>query len=445
MPDETARTSAIADLMRAGREMSRLSMVFRYAIADRLGLTVSDLECLDYLADSGSASAGQIAERTNLTTGAVTSMLRRLQQAGYVTAERDPADRRRVIVTLRPERVADLERPYERFAERAERLVEGYSAEEVSLLVRHYDRMQAMYLAELDRLRDDDPGATDGSGSTYTAAGRRRGSAISVAPRRPTAQDHLVAPPDTVLSDLREAWRRTLADSLLGLYLHGSLVAGDFDVNRSDLDLLAVLASDPDEKLLDVLADLHADLDRRHPQWAGRLEVEYVSLDAVRAVPGRDHMIARISPGESLHLLPATTHRVVTWAAVHDHGRTLLGPPAGELLPAVEPGLVRAALRDHVRDWPAWVLEMTPPGAQSYAVLTLCRAYQRLHNGRQLSKRQAAEQTAAALPRWADLIVWARDWWYGSGQDTDPGRFDDVRAFVHEVSAAILAEEPDRR
>ena len=156
MSHEPARASAIADLMRAGRETSRLAMVFRYAIAERLGLTVSDLECLDYLADVGSATAGQVAERTNLTTGAVTSMLRRLQQAGYVTAERDPADRRRVIVTLRPERIAELERPYERFAERAERLIEGYSVEEVKLLVRHYDRMQAMYLAELDRLRSGD-------------------------------------------------------------------------------------------------------------------------------------------------------------------------------------------------------------------------------------------------------------------------------------------------
>ncbi|WP_097320758.1 MarR family transcriptional regulator [Paractinoplanes atraurantiacus] len=154
MPDEPAPASAITDLMRAGREMSRLSMVFRYAIADRLGLTVSDLECLDFLADAGPATAGQVAERTNLTTGAVTSMLRRLQQAGYVTADRDPADRRRVIVTLRPERAADLERPYERFAGRAQRLVEGYSADELMLLVRHYGRMQAMYLDELDRLRD---------------------------------------------------------------------------------------------------------------------------------------------------------------------------------------------------------------------------------------------------------------------------------------------------
>ncbi len=152
MSTEPARACAIADLMRAGRETARLSMVFRYAIAERLGLTVSDLECLDYLADVGSATAGQVAERTNLTTGAVTSMLRRLQQAGYVTAERDPADRRRVVVTLRPERTAELARPYERFAARAARLVEGYTVEEIELLVRHNERMQAMYLAELDRL-----------------------------------------------------------------------------------------------------------------------------------------------------------------------------------------------------------------------------------------------------------------------------------------------------
>ncbi|MFY1660581.1 MarR family transcriptional regulator [Micromonospora sp. WMMD1274] len=156
MSHDPARASAIADLMHAGRETSRLSTVLRYAIAERLGLTVSDLECLDFLADVGSATAGQIAERTNLTTGAVTSMVRRLQQAGYVTAERDPADRRRVVVTMRPERIADLERPYERFAERAERLVEGYSAEEVGLLVRHHGRLQEMYLAELDHLRGGD-------------------------------------------------------------------------------------------------------------------------------------------------------------------------------------------------------------------------------------------------------------------------------------------------
>ncbi|MDG4800301.1 nucleotidyltransferase domain-containing protein [Micromonospora sp. WMMD980] len=258
-----------------------------------------------------------------------------------------------------------------------------------------------------------------------------------------------MTPPEAVLADLRTAWADALPGRLIGLYAHGSLVAGDFAPERSDLDLLAVLDRDPDEELLDVLAGLHAGLDRRHPRWAGRIEVEYVSSSAVRDAaagpPVREHAIARVSPGELLHLLPATSHRVVTWSSVRDHGRTLLGPAPDALLPAIDPALVRAALLDHVRDWPEWVTGMTTPGARSYAVLTLCRAYQRLRCGRQLSKRRAAAPTAAAFPHRADLIAWARDWWYDSGRDDDLGPAGDVPAFVREVSAAVLAAEADAR
>ncbi|MFB9235805.1 aminoglycoside adenylyltransferase domain-containing protein [Plantactinospora siamensis] len=251
--------------------------------------------------------------------------------------------------------------------------------------------------------------------------------------------------PDEVLVDLRTAWTAALPDRLLGLYVHGSLVTGDFAADRSDLDVLAVLAVEPDPGLLAELGVLHADLDRRHPDWAGRVEVEYVSLDAVRdaaARRARDHLIARISPGERLHLLPATSHRLVTWSTVHDLGRALSGPPPPELLPAVDPELTRAALLDHVRDWPAWLTDMTStPGAQAYSVLTLCRALQRLRHGRQLSKRQAAAETIAGRPEWAGLVVWARDWWYDRGRDTDAGRPAEVRDFVTRLSADLLAGE----
>jgi aminoglycoside adenylyltransferase-like protein len=236
-----------------------------------------------------------------------------------------------------------------------------------------------------------------------------------------------------VLDDLRDSWSAALGGGLLGLYAHGSLVAGDFAPGRSDLDVLAVLAAEP---VLDALRPLHTELDRRHPEWAGRIEVEYVPVDALGGAPGC--LIARISPGEALHLLPATAHRLVTWATVHDSGRPLFGPPADALFPAVDPVRVRAALLDHVHDWPVWVESMTAPGAQAYSVLTMCRAEQRLLHDRQLSKRAAADGTAGTHPEWAGLIVWARDWWYAHGTDDDPGRFAEVRAFVTQISAAIL-------
>jgi len=51
---------------------------------------------------------GQLAEQLGLTTGAVTKLLDRLQQAGYVTRSADPADRRRIIVAADPQRLSEL-------------------------------------------------------------------------------------------------------------------------------------------------------------------------------------------------------------------------------------------------------------------------------------------------------------------------------------------------
>jgi DNA-binding MarR family transcriptional regulator len=147
------REQAIAEFMRAGRESSRLSVMFRHVVAARLGLTVTDMECVDFLMDTGSATAGQLAEQTNLTTGAITSMIRRLEKAGYVTAERDPADRRRVIVTLVPERLEEGTRLYASFGKATNEVISRYSAKELHLLARHYDEMSAIYRAQLTTLR----------------------------------------------------------------------------------------------------------------------------------------------------------------------------------------------------------------------------------------------------------------------------------------------------
>ncbi|MFG1953588.1 MarR family winged helix-turn-helix transcriptional regulator [Micromonospora sp. NPDC048830] len=106
--------------------------------------------------DTGAATAGQLAEQTNLTTGAITSMIRRLERAGYVTAERDPADRRRVIVTLVPERIEDGTRLYASYGNAINEVLGRHSTEEIRLLTRHYDEMSAVYRAQLATLGGDE-------------------------------------------------------------------------------------------------------------------------------------------------------------------------------------------------------------------------------------------------------------------------------------------------
>jgi MarR family transcriptional regulator, organic hydroperoxide resistance regulator len=119
-------------------------MMFRCVIVDRLGLSVTDAECIDFLMDAGSATAGELAHQTNLTAGAITGMIRRLENAGYVVSERDPTDGRRVIITPVPERLTEGKELYAAYGKGAEKAIADYYADQPRFLVQHYDRLSAV-------------------------------------------------------------------------------------------------------------------------------------------------------------------------------------------------------------------------------------------------------------------------------------------------------------
>ena len=94
-----------------------------------------------------------------------------------------------------------------------------------------------------------------------------------------------MADPEEVLARLAADLVEALGDQLLSLALHGSWALGDFTPGRSDLDVLAVMATDPTAATLAALHEVHARLARDFPEWGdGHVEVEYVSVEAVRAV-----------------------------------------------------------------------------------------------------------------------------------------------------------------
>jgi DNA-binding MarR family transcriptional regulator len=81
-----------------GRELSTWTILFHQAVAERLGLNVTDHKCLDFLGREGAVTAGRLAEVSGLTTGAVTGVIDRLEKAGFVRRREDPKDRRRVVI-----------------------------------------------------------------------------------------------------------------------------------------------------------------------------------------------------------------------------------------------------------------------------------------------------------------------------------------------------------
>jgi hypothetical protein len=260
-------------------------------------------------------------------------------------------------------------------------------------------------------------------------------------------EERVPLPPAELLQTLTARLTGTLREDLLSLTVHGSYASGDYHPGRSDVDLLAVLATDPDEARLAQLTPVHDDLVRDHPEWTDHVEVDYVAPAAVAAVlrAGPTHPMMRICPGEPLHLTEATSHYLLNWRSAQDQGLVLAGAPAGEVLAPIDAAQIAAVVRSHLSQWPSWIEGMHRPGEQAYAVLTVCRAGAALNAGRQVSKRAAAVYGLSRLPRWTSLIEWARDWWYAGGRDDDPSRLDEVTIFVAEVSAAMLDDRDVRR
>ena len=105
---------------------------FDERVAKKLKLSRTDMRCLDLIGRFGPLTAGRLAEESGLTTGAVTFILDRLEEAGMVTRRRDTGDRRRVWVEIVPEaqeRLQDLQQPV---AEEMREVAQRFEADELA-------------------------------------------------------------------------------------------------------------------------------------------------------------------------------------------------------------------------------------------------------------------------------------------------------------------------
>lgn len=247
---------------------------------------------------------------------------------------------------------------------------------------------------------------------------------------------------EALLGRLTDEIRRNSNDSLVGLYVYGSLVTGDFDKDRSDIDLLAVVDSDVEGDTFGRLDRMHARLVEDHPAWEDRIEVAYVPAPALWNFRTQTSQIAVVSPGEPFHLKAAGKDWLMNWYTVREVGVTLYGPTPRALIPEISQSEFVEAVREQAEVWREWVYEMRTPGAQSYAVLTMCRALYTHTHGRQASKKQAALWAQAYLPQWAPLIQQSSHW-LSEGRDEETGDeegFYETVRFVHDVAGRITGK-----
>jgi DNA-binding MarR family transcriptional regulator len=156
------RRHKIEELLRETRLMSSFDSLFSHAVGERVGMHQTDIETMDLLNTLGPMTAGELAARAGLTSGATTRLIDRLERAGYVRRRHDPADRRRVIVEPVLENLGEVARLFEPLAEGMTRLWSTYSDEELDVIIDFVRRSNAATAEANARLRAETAGVKAG-------------------------------------------------------------------------------------------------------------------------------------------------------------------------------------------------------------------------------------------------------------------------------------------
>ncbi|MBM7503262.1 MarR family winged helix-turn-helix transcriptional regulator [Agromyces aurantiacus] len=124
------------------------SVMTNERIARSIGLNVVDLQALGFIARHGAPmTAGEISRVTELPTSTTTRVLDRLEKQGLIVRSADPADRRRVVVQLRPGALPGTGRggegdPYAGIVDGMARVHERFTVDELEVVARYLDAIK---------------------------------------------------------------------------------------------------------------------------------------------------------------------------------------------------------------------------------------------------------------------------------------------------------------
>jgi DNA-binding MarR family transcriptional regulator len=131
----------ITRLRRLSQQYAYTSIQMHEAIGRQAGLSGTDHKYLGFLIQKGQMTAGELANLTGLTTGAVTGLIDRLEKKELVTRQFAEDDRRKVLIVPNTQNIMALLVPlYKDFRAKSEKLIASFSSKELKILETYFSK-----------------------------------------------------------------------------------------------------------------------------------------------------------------------------------------------------------------------------------------------------------------------------------------------------------------
>jgi DNA-binding MarR family transcriptional regulator len=149
------RADLLSAVTVAARRHYAAYSLFNQALADRLGLHPTDLQCVSLLdLEPEPLTTGEIAKLTGLTSGSATRLVDRLERAHLVERRPDPQDRRKTLVSLTTQRGAELEAAWHAPGSAFAEALDGFTDEDLAVIERYLRRIAEAGGKQAERLQE---------------------------------------------------------------------------------------------------------------------------------------------------------------------------------------------------------------------------------------------------------------------------------------------------
>lgn len=121
----------VIEVRKLGQLYAYTSIQLHETIARNTGFVGTDHKYLGFFLQKGSLTAGQLAELTGLTTGAVTGLIDRFEEKKLVKRQFDKNDRRKVLIVPNQNKIKKMLEPlYKEFQDNTDALLSSFSESE---------------------------------------------------------------------------------------------------------------------------------------------------------------------------------------------------------------------------------------------------------------------------------------------------------------------------